>query len=347
MSRPKRLVLAGLAFLILAALLVRSILTDPRWRAFDSQAFLNDLLSVDKSWMGWALLSIYLTYVVRSLRWKALVRQMRPEASLWNLIVATVVGFAAIGLFGRAGEMVRPVLIARKEKVSISSQVAIWFIERAFDTITVLICVAFALRSFEAAGLSSSPALTRALHTSGSLVGYSTLGVAALLVALRNTSDKAAEWLLRRLRFLPQRQFEKVEHSLRAFVEGLRGLRRLDTLLGCIFYSVLEWGLIAFCYNSVFNAFSGGMRLGVSELLIFMGCVMGGSMIQIPGLGGGTQVASLLVLTDVLGVQPEVAASISLLIWVFTFLVVIPPALVLAFFEGLSWGKLKRLESES
>ena len=76
-----------------------------------------------------------------------------------------------------------------------------------------------------------------------------------------------------------------------------------------------------------------------------MGCVMLGSVVNIPGIGGGIQVASLLVLTELFGLRPEPAAGISLLIWGFTFLAVIPPAVILMVYEGLSWSKLRRLES--
>jgi hypothetical protein len=74
---------------------------------------------------------------------------------------------------------------------------------------------------------------------------------------------------------------------------------------------------------------------------------MAGSMVNLPGIGGGIQVAAVLVLTEFFGFAPELAASVALLIWAFTFLVVIPPALFLMVQEGLSWGKLRRLESEN
>lgn len=346
MKRSRRWIFAGLAFLALVWLLVRSFRTNPQWKAFDGRVFLNSLLSVEKSWVGWALLAIYLTYVVRALRWKVLMREVKPKAGLWNLLSATVIGFASIGLFGRAGEMVRPYLVARKEAVPVSSQVAVWLMERSFDTLTVLVGVALALRYGDLAGLQSSPTLSRVLHAAGALVGYGTLGMVAVIVALTHFAEPAANWLIDRLHHLPPR-FSRMEHTLLAFAEGSRALRSFSALAACTLYSLLEWALVAFCYNAVFNSFSGGSRLSLNELLIFMGCVMGGSMVQIPGLGGGTQVASLLALTEVLGVRPEAAASISLLIWAFTFLAVIPPALLLAFYEGLSWSKLRKLESET
>lgn len=349
-SARRLLIAAGL--LLLTGLLVRSIRTNPEWRAFDWGAFLHSLVSVDRVWTAWALLAIYATYLVRALRWKALMRPMKPDAGLWNLFSATVIGFAAIGVFGRAGEMVRPYLVARKEAVRMSSQLAVWVVERCFDTLTLLVTAALALRSFNAAELDASPSVARVLHAGGSVVVFSTLGLLVLMVALRNLAEPLTGRLIRNLgRLSPQllspQRFRDIEHSLLAFVEGTRGMRNLRTLTACTFYSAVEWILIAVCYYAVFNCFSGGLRLTVSQTLIFMGSVMLGSLVNIPGVGGGIQVASLLVLTELFAIKPEPAASISLLIWAFTFLAIIPPAVVLMLYEGLSWGKLRRLESEN
>jgi hypothetical protein len=73
---------------------------------------------------------------------------------------------------------------------------------------------------------------------------------------------------------------------------------------------------------------------------------MAGSAFQIPGVGGGIQIASVLGLTEVLGMPVELASSTAILIWVMTFLAVLPPALILLVHEGLSWAKLGQLESE-
>lgn len=346
-QNSRRWLLIGLPLLILAGLLIQRIRTNPEWRAFSTRAFLNDLVSVNWEWALVALAAIYATYLVRALRWKLLMRPVKATAGLWNLFSATVIGFAAIGIFGRPGEMVRPYLVARKEGVPVSSQMAVWVLERCFDTLTVLVIVAFALSDVNAAGLRSSPTLSRALRVGGSVVAFTTLGTVILLVGLRNYAEPAGGWILERLRFLPPARFQWAEHTMQAFLQGSRGVRHLGALALCTIYSAAEWTLIALCYKAVFQSFGVGVGLSVSETLIFMGCVMAGSFIQIPGLGGGIQVAAVLVLTELFAVKPEAAAGISLLIWIYTFLVVVPPAVVLVFYEGWSWSKLWRLEAES
>ena len=341
MASRRRWLLFFLAALALALLLAYSFRHNPQWGSFQWSAFADSLLAIEASWALAGLAAVYTTYLVRALRWKALMKHLKPDPSLRNLLSASIIGFAAIGVLGRAGEMVRPYLIARKESVSLSSQIAVWLVERCFDTLTLLITAAFALGQFEAAGLRESPTLTQSLHATGRFLAYGTLALVILMIALRNLAQPVNNWIISHL----PRRLAGLEPHFRAFEEGTRGLHSLRALTVCILYSIAEWVLVALCYYAVFNSFSGGIRLTISQTLIFMTCVMLGSIVNIPGIGGGIQVASLLVLTELFGIRPEPAAGISLLIWVFTFLAVVPPALILMVYEGLSWSKLRRLES--
>jgi hypothetical protein len=72
-----------------------------------------------------------------------MLRPIRPHASVAGLLSATMIGFTAIVLLGRAGELVRPYLIAQKERVPFPSQVAAWVLERIYDLLMVLVIFGF------------------------------------------------------------------------------------------------------------------------------------------------------------------------------------------------------------
>ena len=109
---------------------------------------------------------IYVAYAMRALRWKIFLRPIRPQASTWKLIGPTLIGFTGLALLGRPGEIIRPYLIARREKLSFSSQLAVWAVERIFDigafTILLVLAAFFAIAPrrlpyngiFQKAGLS-------------------------------------------------------------------------------------------------------------------------------------------------------------------------------------------------
>ena len=74
----------------------------------------------------------YLAYVLRAVRWRIFLKPVRKTTTV-RLLAPQFVGFAALALLGRAGEMIRPYIIAKKERLTFTSQVAVWGVERIFD----------------------------------------------------------------------------------------------------------------------------------------------------------------------------------------------------------------------
>ena len=68
---------------------------------------------------------------------------------------------------------------------------------------------------------------------------------------------------------------------------------------------------------------------------------------QIPGIGGGVQVVTILVLTELFRVPFEIATSLALLLWIIMFVVIVPLGILLAVREGLDWAKLRSMAREA
>jgi uncharacterized protein (TIRG00374 family) len=335
-----------LGLVVLGGALYYSIEHNPDWRKFDPKVFLQTLRGLDWRWLAGSVFAIYATYFLRALRWRVLIRPLKKDTSFRGLLSATVIGFGAIGLMGRAGELVRPYLIARRENLPVSSQLAAWVLERAFDTLILLAAVGFAVGQIDLDSLSTAPEIHQWVHAAGRAVGVGTVLLLLLLVLLRGYYDTFSAWLGPRLGFLSHRQQHAIRHFLEVFGQGLHSLRSAGSMLLCLGLSVVQWLFIAAGYYAVLTASPSGPRLSFLENLIFMGMIMGGSIVQIPGVGGGVQITTVLALTEFFGVTVEVASGMALLIWVLTFLVVVPPALALVAWNGLTWGKLRQLESE-
>jgi hypothetical protein len=65
--------------------------------------------------------------------------------------------------------------------------------------------------------------------------------------------------------------------------------------------------------------------------------------VQLPGIGGGSQLASILVFTKVFGIEPELATALAIVIWVITFAAVAVVGLPILLHQGLSLAKLKEM----
>ena len=83
--------------------------------------------------------------------------------------------------------------------------------------------------------------------------------------------------------------------------------------------------------------------LGLNDVLVFIGFVAFGSVVQIPGIGGGVQVAAVLVLTQIFRDSGGAGGGLAILIWILSWVVVVPFGLAFAFHEGVNWKKIKPL----
>src|SRR5579862_3388396 len=140
----KKYVALAVVFLVLLVLIYLQFRT---WRNFDWAR----LFQYGLSWrhIVHGIVYIFIAYLLRAVRWKIFLKPVRKDASILGLIPPTIIGFTALALLGRPGEMIRPYLIARRENLPFASQVAVWAVERIFDVggFTVLMVSAIFLPS--------------------------------------------------------------------------------------------------------------------------------------------------------------------------------------------------------
>jgi uncharacterized protein (TIRG00374 family) len=315
-------------------------------QGFQWRAFLAVVAGLDWRWLVLGSFCAIATYYGRALRWAILIRPVTAHPHMWNLFSATVIGFTAVTILGRPGEFVRPYLISVRERVPFSSQVAAWLLERIFDLLVALGVFGFALAHVRSSGLTVGPALSWVLAIGGRFVAFTAVISLLIFLLLRHFSDTMRRRLLDGLGFLPPHQFARAERLVNAFVQGAEATRSSGALLLLTLYTILEWVLIAACYMCIIRAYGSALHFGWTDVLIFMGFVSFGAVVQIPGIGGGVQVVTVLVLTELFRVPLETATSLALLLWIIMFVVIAPFGVLLAFREGLDWAKLKSMSRE-
>jgi uncharacterized protein (TIRG00374 family) len=338
----KRIVASVVVFFILAALLY---LQYRHWQSFDWGTFWAETHRINKFHVFHAVVLIYIGYFLRAVRWKIFLRPVRPHAKMIDLVSPTVIGFAGLALLGRAGEFIRPYLIARRTDLSFSSQLAVWAVERIFDVgaFTVLMVLAIFLPS----ALPSIPHPEYYLRFREG--GFFLIGVVLLTavaaVIIRRSGEAVARWLEERFGHLSANFAHKLAQRVREFGAGLDTIHGPVSMLWLTLVSVGMWYIIALAYQEVTHSYGvASLEIPVSQLLILMGASMVGSMLQLPAVGGGSQMATIAALSSVFDVPPEIAASCGILLWLVTFAAVVPVGLVLAHHERLS---LRKLSEES
>ena len=255
-----------------------------------------------------------------------------------RLIAPQYIGFASLALLGRAGEVVRPYLIAKKENLTLTSQLGVWTVERIFDMASVALM--FVVVGFMGDPLwrkLPNPHLQAEVRWSATLFFCGILVITGMAVVLRRSGHAIGERLERRLAKRSPGLAHGVRTKLDAFTDGLQVISDSSSFLQLFVLSMVMWVLVAVSYWLILQAYGGRLaELGSASILVLMVGAMFGSLLQLPGVGGGSQLATIAILNRVFGVDNEVAVSCGMLIWLATFMSVIPMGLLLAHRERLS-----------
>src|SRR6266850_259605 len=236
-SSSRKLLVVAIGLLVLGFVVYRSSgmihLAD-----FSGAKLLHAVRNANLFLLILSITAIYGCYALRSLRWR--VFQQNLGASHFGTIYRmTLAGFAAVFLLGRAGEPVRPLLLARKEKLPVSGMFGVYVLERLFDTASAAGIAAVALllfRSHAHAGETASQ-LETAARTTGSLLFAGVIGAIAFLVYLRLHGTALLE---RRLQgWLKAHGWRaSVAGMLMGFARGVQAIRTWKDLTLSIAYSV-------------------------------------------------------------------------------------------------------------
>jgi uncharacterized protein (TIRG00374 family) len=336
----KRIVASVVVFFILAVLVY---LQYRHWQSFDWGTFWAQTHRIKKMHVLHGVALIYLGYVLRALRWKIFLKPVRPKTKTMDLVSPTLIGFTGVALLGRAGEFIRPYLIARRTELPFSSQLAVWAVERIFDVgaFTVLMVLAIFLPS--ALPAIPHPEYYLRFREGGFFLIGLVLAMTVGAIVIRRSGEPVARWVEARFGHLSANFGHKLAQKVREFGQGLDTIHGPISMLWLALVSVGMWYIIALAYQEVTHSYGvAALEIPVSQLLILMGASMVGSMLQLPAVGGGSQMATIAALSSVFDVPPELAASCGILLWLVTFAAVVPLGLALAHHERLSLRKLSK-----
>lgn len=294
-------------------------------QAFDSINWLQLVL---------ATALIYGAYITRAFRWSVFLRPTKP-ASPAQMIPAQFIGFTSVAILGRLGEFVRPYLVARRQQLTFTSQLGVYAVERVFDLLAAAGIIAVTL------SVSTS---VRSLphHEDFRRAGYfgiaAALALALLAVAIRMAGPAIATMARRGFGIFSKKLGHAVEEKVLAFSHGLGAIGGLNELLLALLLSFLTWGLIALSYVTIVHAFRLPELAAIpaAQTIVLMAASLLGSFLQLPVVGGGSQLATIHAMISILGVGPEAATACGLTLYVVTFLTVIPAGLIFARVEHVS-----------
>lgn len=278
-----------------------------------------------------AVVVIFLGYLVRAFRWQTLLAPL-TKADLREVFVATTVGFAAIFIFGRAGEVVRPVVLPLRDRRvrPVASFVTIG-VERICDMSFVAILFALNLLWFPIP-IERAAEFANIRRSGVVLLAAIVLGVLGL-AWFRRRSHSAIGWLDQRFQrssFMPERVAHTILHLLEQLARALSIFVDARELMATIGWTASLWLAVGVATWCVLHAF--GLEFGPKEALFVMCWGLVGSMVPTPGGSAGAFHATTKYgLHTFLAVDENKAAAIAIIM----HLVFFGPALVIGLYYFL------------
>jgi hypothetical protein len=320
-----------------------------RWFAngFDRGLFLRFAAAANLRWLFAAWLCGILSYLLRALRWRLMIARMHPGHRFWPVVSGTVIGYTGTILIGRAAEFLRPVLIARFEGLTVASQLAVWLVERIYDTLLLFTLFGLALLvTLHPTAGPGGPFAVFVWRIGGWLAAAICSLCLIVLVGLHFYPGHIEDAVDAAERRCPGRIGCTFSRFARRALEGIHSVRGAASVVGLLLLSIGEWIVVVCVYLAVFQAFPATAHLGFADACVFTGMVGIGAFFQIPGIGGGVQIAAIAALTEFFGIGVAQAGLVALAAWAAAFVGIMPFGLVAGLAHGLSLKRLVRLSRE-
>lgn len=307
---------------------------------------LGDALRQANYW--WLLPGVGVYFVgvwARAWRWHYLLRPVKaiPTSAMFPVVA---IGYMGNNIYPvRAGEVLRAVVLKRREGVPVSASLATIIVERVFDGVVMLAFVFLNL-----------PELARLTQDSGFVGNIQTVAVwgtvafagALLVFLLAAMFPEQAERVVAALvlRAVPTRYQERILDLTTRFLGGLESLRSPREALMIFVTSVVIWLLETGKYWFVMHAFP--FEVSFFTLMLMNGIVnLATTIPSAPGYVGTFDAPGIAVLVAY-GVQQAVAAGYTLVLHVALWF---PITILGAFYfwrEGMTWGEsVEKLKAES
>jgi len=332
-SVVRNLAIAGLAAALLAVFL----------RQADLGAVWQEIRRADLRLLLVAVVSVFVSLVLRTLRWQYLLAPI-GRAGFGNAFRMTLVGFAATYLVpARAGEFLRPYLLARREGFSVTATFATVVLERVLDLLTVVLLLAAFVLWFDPGMAERNRAVYDAVRLGGLLGAATAVVLLAVMAVLAGRPDAVRRAALGLERVLPARAAQLIARLAGLFAEGLAIARDPMRLVASLAWSIPLWLSIAFGIWTTSLAFRIALPFPGAFLMTAMLVV--GVAVPTPAAVGGFHEAYRIAATTFYAVPNDRAVGAAIVLHAVSVVPVTVAGLMCFIQEGFKLRNLGRLAS--
>lgn len=101
-------------------------------RNINLDILISTLLNAHYEWVVLSIPVMLVSHWLRALRWKTMLSPVVEKPSILNMFSAVMIGYAVNNVIPKGGELMRPIIYARRDKVPLSTVMASMIVERFF-----------------------------------------------------------------------------------------------------------------------------------------------------------------------------------------------------------------------
>jgi uncharacterized protein (TIRG00374 family) len=232
------------------------------FRGMDFNQFWQATRNINVFWTLMILPCLFISHFFRAWRWQYLLIPVKDRVSLRNCWSALMIGYMANNILPRAGEIVRPFLLGKLEKISKSSALGSVLFERILDILSfllILIVLLFFLHQKLSAAFPEFAFLGFRFSIMTFVIVLSLIeafgtGMVGLLVFKRELGTRVFDLVFR---FLPNKLSDRAHRILHSLLDGFLSIKDTKNYLMIILLSIITWVLYAFMMYFPLLAFEG------------------------------------------------------------------------------------------
>jgi uncharacterized protein (TIRG00374 family) len=279
------------------------------------------------------------TYWLRAIRWQHMLAPIGPTR-FRTVFRSTIIGFAALGVLpARAGDLLRPYLVARQEGLSAPATFATIVMERVLDLLAVLVLLAVFVWGPSAAVLP--PSLLQPIKISATLALAGTAVAMGVMWTLATHPERIGGVVFGAARVLPRRAAGSLANLARTFSGGFAMARQPRELVIAVLWSFPLW--IVYAAEAWLATEAFGIDLSLTEAFLLQALLVIGVAVPTPGAVGSYHEAYRIGVTTFFGASDEAAVAAAIVLHAMSFLPVVLLGALFMAQDGLSLDGLKEM----
>ncbi|HXW05302.1 MAG TPA: lysylphosphatidylglycerol synthase transmembrane domain-containing protein [Vicinamibacterales bacterium] len=288
-----------------------------------------------------AIVATLSTYVLRAVRWQYLLAPIGPTR-FSTAFRTTVIGFAASFLLpARAGEVIRPYLLARREQLSATAAFATIILERLLDLVIVLLLFAVFVFTGAAGVVAGDPGRLSRVTFGGTMAAGAAVLALAALFALAGHPERIGRLALRIEAVLPARLARAVARFVETFAQGLAVMRQPGRLAVALFLSFPLW--LSICAGIWLTSRAFHIEYPFVASFLVLTILVVGVAVPTPGAVGGFHAAYQIAVQTFFSAPTDRAVGGAIVLHAISFVPVTLLGLAFMLAEGLTLDTARKL----